>query len=230
MKAYRYLSDQYADYTFDKSDFPDGYSIHGIDLSRYQQEVNWDQLHAINGNGDTFRFRFAFIKATEGILMEDMMFDDHWHKAKKHKVIRGAYHYYLPNRNPKLQATNFITSVRLGQGDLPPVVDIEETKGKSKSEIVKGLKEFLASLESHYKVKPIIYSNISFIEQYLAEDLEDYPFWVAHYYRPKLIIDKNINWLFWQHSDCASLQGCRSPVDANVFNGSLEDLNAILIQ
>ncbi|MFI5135397.1 MAG: glycoside hydrolase family 25 protein, partial [Chitinophagales bacterium] len=108
-------------------DVPGNYSVHGIDVSRWQSNLDWKNLSALNSKGDTIPLSFAFIKATEGILWEDPMFEDNWTSAKKAGVTRGAYHYFKPNSSPTLQAKNFIGSVTLKPGDLPPVLDVEET-------------------------------------------------------------------------------------------------------
>ncbi len=211
-------------------EFPLGYTVHGIDVSRWQDEVNWKQLKAITLDEDTITFEFAFIKATEGVFLEDPTFRDNWEEAKKNKIIRGAYHYFLPNYDPKLQAKNFISSVKLQKGDLPPVIDVEETAGKSKKEIVGRLKLFIQEIEKYYKTKPILYSNISFIEDYLADDFNNYKFWIAHYYEEQLVVEESIKWLFWQHSDKAKMLGCNNPVDVNVFNGNKTRLQNILLK
>src|SRR6476620_2420964 len=44
---------------------PEAYSIHGIDVSRYQNTIAWEEVKAMNVK--TIRLGFAFIKATEGI-------------------------------------------------------------------------------------------------------------------------------------------------------------------
>ena len=229
-RIYRHLVHRYTKTTFRPSDFPDGYDIHGIDLSHYQEDVNWDKLRAIDQYGDTIPFKFAFIKATEGLLIEDGMFDEHWEDARDHKIIRGAYHYFLPDRSAKIQAANYMSSVKLTVGDLPPVVDVEEVRGKTKAEIVAELKEFVKIVEKRYNVKPIIYSNINFIEDFLFDDFKNYKFWVAHYYKSELIKEDSLQCLFWQHTDKADLLGIRGTVDANVFTGSQRDLERLLIR
>ncbi len=228
-RAYQRLVYHYTKASVKPSDFPDGYAIHGIDLSHYQNFVDWNKLRAIDQYGDTVSFRFAFIKATEGLLIEDGMFDEHWEDAKDHHIIRGAYHYFLPDRSSGIQAANYISSVKLKKGDFPPVVDVEELRGKSKTELVLALKEFIKTIQQQYGVKPIIYSNINFIEDYLADDFKDYPFWVAHYYHTELATDDSLQYLFWQHTDKADLLGIKGKTDANVFNGTEEDFENLLI-
>jgi lysozyme len=229
-RAFRYFTHRYIKTKVSPTDFPLGYSIHGIDISRYQSEVDWDKLKAIDQLGDTVQFRFAFIKATEGLLIEDVMFDEHWEDAKDHSIIRGAYHYFLPDRSPKVQAANYMTSVKLKKGDLPPVVDVEEKRGKTKQEIVKALKEFLPVIEKKYKVKPIIYSNLHFIEDYLADDFKDYPFWIAHYYQAEMTPIDSIRFLFWQHSDKSDLLGINGNTDANIFTGTEREFQRLLLK
>ena len=210
--------------------FPEGYGIHGIDISHHQDYINWDRLFTYSDMGDTIAFSFVFMKATEGEWSEDVSYDGSWIDAHDHHLTCGAYHYFLPDKDAARQAKNFISSVVLHRGDLPPVIDIEQTRGKTKEEIVAGIKVMVALLEAHYGVKPILYSNISFIENYLSDDFSDYYFWVAHYYQTELNIADEIKWLFWQHSDRAMLFGQAQRVDANVFNGNNAELQSILVQ
>ena len=228
-RAYRWYARKHNKGKISPADFPMQYEVHGIDVSHYQPDIDWEHLASIATNGDTVRFQFVFIKATEGAWWEDELFAEHWENAKDNHIIRGAYHYFLPNKDAKKQAKNFIESVDLEKGDLPPVIDIEETKGMSKEAIVKAVKDYAIVIEQRYNVKPIIYSNRNFIEDYLAEDFPDYTFWIAHYYEQDLNIDE-CEWRFWQHTDKASLLSTGAKIDANVFNGNQKELNALLIK
>lgn len=211
-------------------DAPGRYSVHGIDVSRWQAKVNWNRLTSLDRRGDTIRMSFAFIKATEGIMWEDPLFDENWKNAKKAEVVCGAYHYFKPNSSAALQAKNFISSVKLKTGDLPPVVDVEEAGRKSKKELVATLKIYVNAIEKEYRCRPIIYSNVRFIDTYLADDFSDYPFWIAHYYTAKPKLTANVNWVFWQYHDRAKIAGCRQHVDVNVFNGTPDEFDAMLIR
>lgn len=210
--------------------FPSGYGIHGVDVSHYQEDINWGNLRTVSTEGDTIEFTFAFMKATEGSWAEDPAFDANWEDAHAHHITCGAYHYFLPDKDPQKQAENFISSVNLKSGDLPPVIDIEQTRGLSKTDLVRSLKVMAAVLEQHYGIKPIIYSNINFIEDYLSDDFTDYYFWVAHYYQEDLAISQEINWLFWQHNNHATLFGDDHEVDVNVFNGNIVEFHNQLLQ
>ena len=75
------------------------------------------------------------------------MFNRNWKKIKEAGLIRGAYHYFLATKSGKAQAENFINSVTLLPGDLPPVLDIEQTYGVPAGKI-KAAGERMASNHS----------------------------------------------------------------------------------
>jgi lysozyme len=121
--------------------------------------------------------------------------------------------------------------VKLSKGDLPPVVDIELSNGKSSEKICEGLKIFLSRLEKQYKVKPIIYTNINFYNTYLKGNFEEYPLWIAGYFdHDRLYNEFETPWYFWQHSEKGKVDGIKGNVDFNVFNGSLEKLQKMRIK
>jgi lysozyme len=144
-------------------------------------------------------------------------------------VVRGAYHFFIASRSGKVQAENFLETVRLKKGDLPPVLDVEKSYGASVLDLQQRVADWLEMVEKKYKVKPIIYSNVDFYKTFLAGRFDDYPLWVAHY----LVKDKpriERNWFFWQHSESGHITGIRSTVDFNVFKGDSSDFKKLLIQ
>ena len=215
--------------TFKAIDFPAGYAIHGVDISHYQEDFNWDNIRTMDPDGDTVSFTFVFMKATQGQWSEDPAFQGNWEDAHDRHIVCGAYHYFMSDQNAQRQAENFINSVKLHEGDMPPVIDVEDTRGRSKQEIVDGVKTMSQLLEKKYGTKPIIYSNISFIEDFLSDDFPDHYFWVAHYYEEELQVADEIHWLFWQHNDKAMMLGYDQKVDVNVFNGNMIELRSILV-
>ncbi|HEV8286736.1 MAG TPA: GH25 family lysozyme, partial [Chitinophagaceae bacterium] len=142
---------------------PDEYPIHGIDVSKYQQVIAWDEVKAMQVK--KIKLGFAFIKATEGIGNTDPQFRRNWKRTKDAGIIRGAYHFFLATKDGRAQAENFIKAVHLKTGDLPPVLDIEQTYGVSKNVIKNEVREWLNIVETNYNVKPIIYTNIDFYKQ-----------------------------------------------------------------
>lgn len=70
---------------------------------------------------------FAFIKATEGSSLQDVRFAENWEGALAAGVRPGAYHFFSYDSPGEQQAENFIRTVPVTEGALPPVVDIEFT-------------------------------------------------------------------------------------------------------
>jgi lysozyme len=208
-------------------EIPPNYALHGIDVSRYQQTINWSDVKAMTVKN--IKIGFAFIKATEGVDMIDAQFQRNWLHAEKENITKGAYHYFIAGKNGKAQANNFIEIVKLKKGDLPPVLDVEEAAGKPVNEIQKQITDWLLTIEEQYKVKPILYSNINFYNSYLKGTFDEYPFWIAHYMQPgKPRIDRK--WTFWQHSESGHVNGIKTTVDFNVFSGDSAAFKNLLIR
>ncbi len=206
---------------------PSNYAVHGIDVSRYQGNINWPDVKEMNIRG--VNIDFAFIKATEGTDLVDERFGRNWVHAAKQKLPRGAYHFFNARRNAAEQADNFVQRVKLKPGDLPPVLDVEQDNGVSKELIQQRVAEWLLLVERNYGVKPIIYTNVDFYNRFLSPRFDHYPLWVAHYLvkdRPRI----GRKWLFWQHSESAHVNGIDSFVDFNVFNGDSADFQQLLIR
>jgi len=205
---------------------PKNYSIHGIDVSYYQGKINWQKVKSMKD--DDVSIRFAFIKATEGIMQVDPYFQRNWREAPKAGIICGAYHFFRPKRDGKTQAKFFLQVVNIEKGDLPPVVDVESLDGVSPLKMRAELSDFLNYVELRTKVRPIIYTGLKFYEDYLDDNFDDYPLWIAHYYQPKLRLDKS-RWKFWQHSDKAKINGIGHVVDFNAFNGDSTALAEMVV-
>jgi lysozyme len=206
---------------------PKGYELHGIDVSRYQDIIDWKYLESFTGTDEDVKISFAFIKATEGRSMQDPLFKTNWENIGRTSIIRGAYHYFVSVRSASEQAKNFIDNVELVKGDLPPVLDVEKLGNQSAAKLRENVKIWLTKVEKHYGMTPIIYSYIDFYEKYLVvdKDLRKYPFWVAHYDRKKIKFEEP--WLFWQHSDKGRIPGINEKVDFNVFNGNMDKLKSL---
>jgi lysozyme len=206
---------------------PSEYSVHGIDVSRYQQIINWKSVK--NMEIENVKIEFAFIKATQGVKTIDYHYLQNKLRAKNAGLVVGAYHFFVATKSPQAQAELFIRIASIQSGDLPPVVDVETEYGQSDEKIRKGLKTWLRLVENHYGVKPIIYTNADFYKQKLQGYFDNYPIWVAHYTKMgKPDLDRD--WHFWQISEESTINGIKGKVDFNVFNGRREDFEDLLIR
>ena len=208
--------------------YPAGYEIHGIDISHHQGDIDWEELRDKGLINET-PIRFIMIKATEGATTVDENFKENFYQAREYGFTRGAYHFYSVYSSARQQANFFIKNVKLERGDLPPVLDVEhKPKYQSDQEFKASIMEWLNTVESHYKVKPIIYTYYKFKLQYLSDPVFDqYPYWIAHYYVDK--VEYEGPWKFWQHTDVGRLPGIKGNVDFNIYNGSFYELRKLTI-
>ena len=197
----------------------------GFDVSQYQGEIDWEKVQYVE---NTFLLQFVFVRATAGKDVTDGCFNYNWAEAKKKNMIRGAYHYYRPNENSLQQAENFIKTVKLRSGDLPPVLDIEKLpENQPVDSLKKGLKRWLEKVDKHYKVRPIIYTGEKYYDAFLKDEFSDYTFWIANY--NFFVEDIKDDWLFWQFTESATVEGISGNVDINIYNGTPKQLNYLTI-
>ena len=208
--------------------YPEGYEIHGIDVSHHQGRIDWRKLKD-QGLIDKFPVRFVMIKATEGASRIDENFKENFHEARENGFTRDAYHFYSVYSPAKKQAEFFIKNVKLENGDLPPVLDVEHKPNhQTDEEFVASVREWLDIVEDYYGVKPIIYTYYKFKLRYLNDSIFDsYPYWIAHYYVDE--VEYEGPWKFWQHTDAGRLPGIKGHVDFNIYNGSYYDLRKMTI-
>lgn len=209
------------------AEYPEGYEIHGIDISHYQGKIDWEQLKNAMIKGCPVRF--VIIKSTEGSSRLDENFRENFNQARDFGFIRGVYHFWSNKSTAREQAYYFLDQVHLTDGDLPPVLDIEHKPAdKSVEDFQRDVLTWLHIVEDKYHVKPIIYTYFKFKEQYLSAPVfEDYPYWIAHYYVDK--VQYKGKWKFWQHTDVGKLPGIKGYVDFNIYNGSYYELKQLCI-
>jgi lysozyme len=197
-------------------------TIRGIDVSAHQGRVDW---HGVKAEG----YGFAFVKATEGAVYTSATFKRNWQGTKEAGLLRGAYHYFLGNMNPEKQAEHFLNVVQPQAGDLPPVLDIEVSRGVSRLHLAAVVLAWLKHVEAATGLKPIIYTYPSFWRSSVGVDMSDYPLWIAHYRRKTPSLPKGWkDYLFWQYDDRGHLSAVQhNPVDLNVFQGSQQQLQAL---
>lgn len=193
--------------------------LRGIDVSHYQQQIDWAKLLARQP------LEFAFVKATEGSDYTDSLFCRNWEALARYGVRRGAYHFFRAYGCGYDQALHFLETVKMQPGDLLPVLDIETTDGIPTEIMLEEARIWLQTVENVLHVKPIIYSNQHFYEKYLAGWFDAHPLWVARYSTAQPVLTTGKNWHFWQYSNEGCLEGISHKTDLNVFAGTPEMLD-----
>lgn len=192
------------------------YPIQGFDVSHHQQEIQWQQI-------SPEKYRFVYLKATEGGDFKDTKFQENWLKAREHGFLVGAYHFYRLCRDGSIQAQNFIDAVPNKPDALPPVIDLEYDSKcintYSKEQLLSEIQIMHDVLQKHYGKQPIFYISKAFYNIVLTGHFPDVPLWVREY---KGLPDLNNQpkWTFWQHSNQGKIPGISTTVDLNVFYGS----------
>ncbi len=198
----------------------EAYEIHGIDVSHYQKEIDWEMVM-------TQDIDFVYIKASEGQEMKDKRFVENWKALGEQEVRRGAYHFFRPTINVRKQAENYVNFVKLNKGDLPPALDVEVVDGASPEKLREGVQIWLTIVEKAYGVRPIIYTNQDFYHDHLQGYFDEYPLWIARYNKRKSpALKGKQQWTFWQYGNRGRLDGINGNVDFNVFRGD----SAALVQ
>ncbi|MCK5058280.1 MAG: glycoside hydrolase family 25 protein [Candidatus Aminicenantes bacterium] len=190
--------------------------VTGIDVSHFSGSVDWGKVKAAG-------YSFAFAKVTEGVDYKDPMFAVNWPAIKKAGLIRGIYHFYVTEDDPKEQANFFIGNVTLEKGDLAPVVDIEVIGKDSKPGFISRFQTFLNILEKHYDIKPIIYTDCGFWNANMNDKFGSYPIWLAEYdvESPKLP-EGWTSYHLWQWEGDAKVPGVEKSADISVLNSKME--------
>lgn len=197
--------------------------IHGIDISRYQGQINWQQVRSAGIN-------FVFIKATEGGDHSDPAFRTYWDQAGAAGIPRGAYHYYYFCRSGAQQAAWFIANVPRGTNTLPPVIDLEWTSSRtcprrpSPAEVKAEATAFMNALQQFYGQRPIIYTTVDFYRDNQLGTMRE-EFWLRSTANHPSATYPGQRWTFWQYSGTGTVPGIRGNVDLNTFAGSAAQWN-----
>ncbi|WP_146345562.1 glycoside hydrolase family 25 protein [Phaeobacter marinintestinus] len=201
---------------------PTNYRIHGIDVSRWQGDIDW---YTARNAGVSF----VFIKATEGGDVADPKFDDHRTGAKRAGVRYGAYHYFYFCRPATEQAEWFIKHVPRENGSLPHVLDLEwNHKSKTCPYRPEGYavrheaRVFLDMLEAHYGKRPMIYTTPDFYQDTRLDQMRGETFWLRSVADHPRTVYPGARWTFWQYTGTGVVPGVEGKVDINVFAGAPE--------
>ncbi len=196
------------------------YPIQGIDISRWQGEIDWASVKAAGT-------RFVYIKATEGGDHIDPAFLRNWEGARRAGIPRGAYHFVYWCRPAHEQAVWFKQHIPNDPDALPPVLDLEWNghsktcpKKVERSLALEKIRLMLTELEQLTGKKPVIYTDITFHKDILEGEFNDYPYWIRSTAAKPEVRYHNRPWAFWQFTTTGRIPGIKGDVDRNAFYGN----------
>lgn len=206
------------------------HQIRGVDLSnQYSGELNWTALDKDNDFVILRAIRAVDTCKVEGVRkfasIVDRNFSKNWNSLKKKGIVRGAYHFFAPDVSAERQFDAFKQAVQLERGDLPPILDVEN----SNCNIDEAFK-WLSLAKQHYGVDPILYSEYFFYKLFLKSRNHGFPTWL--YINENFMFMPNLKdpaCLFWQFKQDTEISGLQESVDFNLFLGDSSDFSRLLI-
>lgn len=195
----------------------------GIDVSHFQNIIDWPAVRSAGKH-------FAFIKVTEGVDLLDPQFSANWPGAKAAGLVRGAYHFYVPEDDPITQAEFFITNLELTAGDLAPALDVEYSKEVNAETLAANIKIWLETVESAFGITPIVYTDVNFANQFLSSGFGRYPLWIASFEEAAPTVEGSwVAWDFWQYSETGAVDGIDGEADLDIFQGTAAQWEGLLV-
>jgi GH25 family lysozyme M1 (1,4-beta-N-acetylmuramidase) len=156
----------------------------GIDVSgNANGTITWSQVKVAGKE-------YAWAKATEGLTFNDAKFVTNMTNGSAVNVVMGAYHFARPDNNSALDEANHflaIASAYIGQGYLPPALDLEDSpSGSVLSTVYTGtalttwVQTWLDRVYAQTGVRPIVYTTSTYAA-YLTSSLNttNYKLWIA---------------------------------------------------
>jgi GH25 family lysozyme M1 (1,4-beta-N-acetylmuramidase) len=201
--------------------------VHGMDVSYYETSIDWTAAHAAG-------IDFAFVRVSDGLATKDSKFATYWSGARTAGVIRGAYQFFRPSQDPIAQAELLLSTMGpLEAGDLPPVLDVETSGGLAKPQVAAAVHAWVDHVTAAIGRAPIVYAGLySWADLTGNTDVTTSPLWIAQYTTAACpnIPSPWTQWQFWQNSDTGKVAGVvSSGVDLDVFNGTLDQLEALTV-
>ncbi len=195
--------------------FAEGDHLHGIDVSHYQGNINWDEV-ALDKNAG-----YVYLKATEGTSIVDNTYRRNFQECKRVGLKVGSYLFFRPQYSAQSQFDLFKSIVETRAQDLLPLVDAESMRGATVAVFQSRLIELCELLEKEYGVSPMIYTGQNFYNKYIYGNtkLKGYKFFIAKYDEEPPILEGDDDYLMWQYSAKGHIRGIRGNVDMSHFMG-----------
>jgi hypothetical protein len=144
---------------------PSAVPIEGIDVSHHQNEINWGRVRR---DGKVF----AFIKVTEGHRYIDPLYAYNHRLARAAGLRVGAYHFAQPTADladAVRQADHFLAWFNLDDGDLVPVLDLEEANGLDAATLTEWALLWLTRVRGRTGLSPVIYASPVFWRNHVED-------------------------------------------------------------
>lgn len=192
--------------------------LRGIDVSRYQEKVDWEKVKEAG-------YEFVMIRAgyrgygQAGNMREDEWAQRNYKGAKKAGLMVGTYFFSQATNEEEAreEALYFLEITKDWELDMPMVFDwelIEEGRA-AKVDIDTLTRCAMAFCQEISDVgrRTMIYVSPWFGNLHL-DQLEEYPQWVARYTD---VLDYPYRFEMWQYTSSGTVPGVNGPCDINIY-------------
>ncbi len=210
------------DFLFDgeRMTLADGKGIPGIDVSRYQGDINWEQ---VKESGVEFvLLRLGYRGYGNGALVKDAFADANYQGAKAAGLKVGVYFFSQSiNVYEAAQEAQWVMEHIQGwELDLPVVYDWElpaddaRTAHVTAGQLTAFTRVFNRILQNNGYGVMVYFNRHHASERLYLHRLTDYPHWLAMY-QEEMSYPYDI--AIWQYSESGSVPGIEGNVDLNLL-------------
>ncbi|HJD24219.1 MAG TPA: LysM peptidoglycan-binding domain-containing protein [Firmicutes bacterium] len=197
----------------------------GIDVSTFQGEIDWPKVKAAS-------IHFAMIRASYGWEDRERQVDVRFHQnaegAAAAGIPFGAYHYSYATTVEEAheEAAFFLDVIRGYRLAYPVAYDIEDRAQKSLTkEAVTAIARAWCEDMRAAGYYPMVYSNLSFIRNYLTEEFrKEEELWIAQYNDAPTY---GSPFGIWQYTSGGAVDGIAGRVDRDL---SYKDYASLIMQ
>lgn len=200
----------------------------GIDVSRYQDKIDWEEV--AEDEVDYAFIRLGIRGYTEGEILEDETFETNISGALKNDIDVGVYFFTqaMSEEEAEEEAEFVIESIAPYKVTYPVVIDVEAvTSTNARGNDLTSAERTKYCITFCEKIKeagytPMIYGNLkTFMLLLDIEELEEYDKWFAYYddmyYFP-------YDFKIWQYTNKGKVSGIKGDVDLNIsFEATKDD-------
>ena len=194
--------------------YPDPDIAYGIDVSRYQGDINFEKIKAA---GCEFVMLRAMIY-NNGELGEDRKFEEYYVDAKAAGLLIGVYYYSTDCNIEELREhSDELLSVLEGKEiDLPVAFDWESWSHFQKYKMsivdINNLFYEFAGIMEAYGYSTILYASKYYLE--IIWEPAGYDVWLAHYVKQT---SYEGDYTMWQTGSIGRIDGCDEDVDTDIL-------------
>lgn len=201
--------------------------IDGVDVSAWQDDINWDQVKRSGIDYALIRIGWTGLDSPFGVH-EDMNFETHYQGAKDAGLLVGVYYYSCATtpEEAKKEAKKVLSTLNGRELDLPVIFDFEyagriKENYEGKAKTTNTILAFLEYIEKNSDYDTMFYSYRSIMDPdwspkfYINKIDNKYRVWIAQYYTDIETYSRPFE--FWQYTSSGRVPGIHGNVDCNFW-------------